>query len=127
MQTTMWCTRSVFSTATRTGAGPGSRPKLGRRLAPVGEQALPERRIDPRARDEPRAVGGRARHEPVDPAPDVLAGDDALLDEQRLERADARGGRRLVAVGDRRVVVVVVVVLVVAHSASWSQCSKTST
>ena len=36
-------------------------------------------------------------------------GDDALLDQQRLERADARGGRRLVAVGDRRVVVVVVV------------------
>ena len=51
-------------------------------------------------------------------------GDDALLDQQRLERADARGGRRLVAAGDRRVVVVVVVV---AHCASWSQCSKTST
>ena len=61
----------------------------------------------------PRAVGRRPRHEPVDPLAHVLVGDDALLDQQRLERADARGGRRLVAVGDRRVVVVV---LVVAHS-----------
>ena len=101
MQTTMWCTCSVFSTATTTGDGPGVEAELERGRARVGEQALAEGRIDPRARDEPRAVGGRARHEPVDPLADVLAGDDALLDEQLLERAHARRGGRLVAVGDR--------------------------
>ena len=50
-------------------------------------------------------------------------GYDTLLDEQRLKRPRTRSGERLAGVRDRRVRVVVVV----SHSASSSQCSKTST
>ena len=102
MQTTMWCTASVFSTATTTGDGPRVEIELERRGARVGEQALLELRVDPGARDQPRAVGGRARNEPVDPLAHVLAADHALLDQQLLERPDARCGGGLVAVRDRR-------------------------
>ena len=49
--------------------------------------------------------------------------EDALLDEQVLERTDARRGRRLAVAPDR---IVRVVVFVVAHAAGSSQCSKRS-
>ena len=67
MQTTMWCTCSVFSSATRTGAAPGSSVELECRLPRVREQALLEPGVDPGTGHEARALGGRARDEPVDP------------------------------------------------------------
>ena len=115
----------MFSSATTGGRLAGVEPELERRRARVGEQALLELVVDPGACDEPRAVGRRARDEPVDPRTHLLARDHALLDEQLLERPDARCGRRLAAVVDR-VVRVVVVVVVVAHDVGSSQCSKTS-
>ena len=95
-----------------------------RGLERVGQQALPEPGVDPGARDEPGAVRGRPRDEPVDALPHLLAIDDALLDEELLERPDPRGSRRLAVADDR---IVRVVIVVVAHSAGSSQCSKTST
>ena len=82
----------MFSRATTTGAGPGSRPSSSAVDARVGEQTLLERGIHPGAGDEPSAVGGRAGDEPVDPLAHVLPLDDALLDEQLLERPNARSG-----------------------------------
>ena len=99
--------------------------ELESRLARVAEQPLLELGVDPCARDEPRAVGRCAGDEPVDPAPDVLVREDALLDQQLLEDACPRRRGGLVAVRDR-VVVVVVVLVIVAHGAS-SQCPNTST
>jgi hypothetical protein len=61
----------------------------------VRQQALLEGRVDPGARDELRAVGGIPRDEPVDPRADCLALDDALLDEQLLERPRAGCCRQL--------------------------------
>jgi hypothetical protein len=100
---------------------PGVQAELECRLAGIREQTLLELCVEPSASNEPRAVGGSARHEPVDPLAEVLAGDDSLVDEPIRERTHAHGDGRLF---DRRVVVVVVVI--VAHSAS-SQCSNTST
>jgi hypothetical protein len=91
---------------------------LERCLPGIGEQSRLELRIDPGPGDEPRAVRRVTRHEPIDPLAELLAGDDSLVDQPIGERADARRDRRIV----QRLVVVVV-----AHSASSSQCSKTST
>ena len=51
---------------------PGSRPSSRAAARASSSSALLEGRIDPRAGDEPRAVGGRARHEPVDPCAHLL-------------------------------------------------------
>src|SRR6201989_2912642 len=91
--------------------------ELERRRTRVRQQPPLELRIDPRTRNEPRAIGRRARHEPVDGGAGLLRSQRALLDQQLLERTGAHGRRAFLAVGNRRVVVVVVVV---AHFASSS-------
>ena len=81
---------------------PGVDTQLQRGGARVGEQPLLELRIDPGARDQPGAVAGRARHQPVDPPAHVLGADHALVDEQLLERPrPGRGG----GLARRRVIV----------------------
>ena len=67
MQTTMWCTRSVFSTATRTGAGPVD-AELARGGARRRRAGAPVRRVDPARATTPRPVGRRPRHEPSIPS-----------------------------------------------------------
>ena len=99
--------------------------EVDRRSASVLEQAVLESRVDPRARNEARSVGRRARNEPVDVPANVLPLNDALLDEELLERP--RPTRRRAFVTPDRLVRMVVVVIVVAHRSSSSQCSKTST
>ena len=124
MQTTRWCTSLGVLEGDDDRRWPRIETELERRRARIREQALLELRIHPRAGNEPCPVGGRTGDEPVDPLAHLGPIDDALLDQQLLERPRTRGRLRLGAVGDRRVVVIVVVV-VVAHSAS-SQCSKRS-
>ena len=85
---------SVFSSATTTGDGPGSSPSSSAAARASARRRCLKLRVDPGARDEPCTVGRRARDEPVDARAHVLARDHALLDEQLLERANARRGRR---------------------------------
>ena len=114
MQTTRWCTSLGVLERDDDRRLPRIETELERRCARVGEQAPLELGIHPRAGDEPCPVGGRTGDEPVDPLAHLGPVDDALLDQQLLERPRTRSRLRLGAVGDRRVVVVVLVVV------SWS-------
>src|SRR6476619_1000924 len=105
--------------------GAGIEADLARRHAGVGEQAPLEIWIGPGTRHETRAVSRRAGDEPVDAPTDVFALEHALLDEEVLERSNARCGRGLTC-GRHGLVRMIVIVVVVAHSAASSQCSKTS-
>ena len=89
------------------GRRAGVEVQLEGRLAGIGEEPLPECVVDPGSRDQSRPVGGRARDEPVDPPAKLLVRDDALLDQERLQRSDACSCRWLTGGRDRVVRVVV--------------------
>src|SRR5207247_10699221 len=93
---------------------------LGRRGGAIGEQPEPEVGVDPRPRHDPRAV---ARPDPrlvgVDDGVERGWVDEALVDEERLERPDAQldvaQWRVVVAMLPDVVVVVVVIWVLVRH------------
>src|SRR5690242_2321756 len=75
--------------------------ELERCGARVVEQARLELCIHPRSRDEPRAIRGSARDQPVDHLTHVAAAQNTLLDEELLECSRPLGRGRLVTALDR--------------------------
>ncbi len=134
MQTMRLCTRGrVLDRANRDGTG--IEAELAGGKVHALEQPPFKGRIDPGARDHASAVGRALRVDALDHAAQLVAGDDASLDQQqghRLGHRHVMGERRVLDVrllGMRRMVMMRMVVMGVrvahrdASSAGSSQLS----